>query len=301
MNLVQRALLALGRAVWFVLSLPFRLIGVLLKPIWQRIKTGSVYRFLNEVPEDRPLSESVQTVFESPELVLGELEAVRNHLLRSVLFLVLSIGASFFFTEQIVAYLAQPVGGIDKLQAIEVTESIGVFMKVALLSGIAIATPYITFEVWFFFAPGLMPRARKLSLLTIPFAFLFFLAGLAFAYYVFLPGALPFLLNFMGVSTRLRPQSYFDFITGLLFWIGISFEFPLVIFGISTTGYLRPGMLIKFWRFAVILIAVLAAVVTPTVDPINMALVMAPLIVLYFISILFSWLANLTNPRQPTE
>ena len=288
----------LGRGVWFVLSLPFRLLGLLFKPVTDRIKQGAVWKYLNDVPEDRPLSESIQSVFESPDLILGELEAVRNHLLRSVLFIVLSIGVSFFFTEQIVTYLAQPVGGIDKLQAIEVTESLGVFMKVALLSGIAFATPYIAFEVWFFFAPGLMPRARKISLLTIPFAFLFFLAGLAFAYYVFLPGALPFLLNFMGVSTRLRPQSYFDFITGLLFWIGISFEFPLVIFGISTTGYLRPGMLIKFWRYAVVLIAILAAVVTPTVDPINMALVMAPLILLYFISIFFSWIANLTNPKQ---
>lgn len=298
MQIIKKSFRFFGRILWFILSIPFRLLLFILTPITSQIKRGKVWRFLNEVPEDRPVGESIQAAFETPNLFLGELEAVRSHLLRSVLFLVLSIGVSFFFTENIIGFLAEPVGGLANLQAIEVTESIGVFMKVALLAGIAIATPYITFEIWFFFAPGLMPRSRKLSLLSIPFAFMFFLAGLAFGNYVFLPNALTFLLNFMGVATKLRPQSYFDFITGVLFWIGISFEFPLIIFGISTTGYLKPAMLIKFWRFAMVLIAILAAMVTPTVDPVNMALVMVPLVVLYFISIFFSWLANLTNTRS---
>ncbi len=290
----------IGRASLWLLRSPFRFLGWLISPVTNWIKKGAIYRFLNEVPEDRPVSESIATAFEAPNLFLNELEAARKHLLRSVLFLVASILVSLTFTQQIIAFLAQPIGGVQNLQAIEVTESIGVFMKVALLAGISIATPYLTFEIWFFFAPGIMPRARKLSLLSIPLAFLFFLAGIGFAYFVFLPGALQYLLDFMGVSTKLRPQSYFDFLTSVLFWIGISFEFPLIIFGISTTGILKPGMLFNYWRFAVVIIAILAAMVTPTIDPVNMGLVMAPLIVLYFVSILFSWVANLAiRPTQP--
>jgi sec-independent protein translocase protein TatC len=127
------------------------------------------------------------------------------------------------------------------------------------------------------------------------------LGGMAFAYYLMLPTALPFLLEFLGISTRLRPASYFDFITSLMFWIGVAFEFPLVIFGISAMGFIQPRMLLKQWRLAVVLISILAAVITPTVDPVNMALVMAPMTALYFLSILFSWLAQITsgNPAQP--
>jgi sec-independent protein translocase protein TatC len=176
-----------------------------------------------------------------------------------------------------------------------VTESIGVFMKVALVAGIAVATPYLAFEVWLFFAPGIMPRSKQLGLLSIPLALVFFVGGMAFAYYLMLPTALPFLLDFLGIATKLRPASYFEFITGLMFWIGVAFEFPLVIFGISAMGFIEPKTLVKQWRLAVVVIAVLAAMITPTVDPVNMTLVMGPMVGLYFLSILFSWLALKTR------
>lgn len=238
--------------------------------------------------------EAAADVFRSPSLILDQIEDFRKHLLRSLLFLVLAILGSFLFTDQIIDFIAQPIGGLTNLQAIEVTESLGVFMKVALFSGFAIATPYITFELWYFLAPGLMPRSRKISLITIPFGFLFFVTGIGFAYYYLLPSTLPFLLDFMGVSTKLRPQSYFDFVTGIMFWIGISFEFPLLIFGVSSMGWIKPSMLLKQWRLSMVVISILSAMITPTVDPINMALVMAPMVGLYFISVLFSWIANLS-------
>jgi sec-independent protein translocase protein TatC len=110
-----------------------------------------------------------------------------------------------------------------------------------------------------------------------------------------LPTALPFLLDFLGIATKLRPASYFDFVTSLMFWIGVAFEFPLVIFGISAMGFIQPKTLLKQWRLAVVIISVLAALITPTVDPVNMALVMGPMTGLYFLSILFSWLAQITS------
>jgi sec-independent protein translocase protein TatC len=184
------------------------------------------------------------------------------------------------------------------LRAIEVTESVGVFMKVALLSGIAIALPYVAYEFWLFAAPGLRPRERLYGMVGIPLAALFFLAGMAFTYYMLLPSALPFLLNFLGIQAALRPQSYFSFITGLMFWIGIAFEFPLVVYVLTAMGLVKPQTLRHQWRLAIVIIAVMAAAITPTVDPVNMGLVMLPMSLLYFISIGLSYLAYGTRSAQ---
>jgi sec-independent protein translocase protein TatC len=113
-----------------------------------------------------------------------------------------------------------------------------------------------------------------------------------------LPTALPFLLNFMGIQALPRVSSYINFVTGIMFWIGIAFEFPLVVYLLTTMGLLKPQALTKQWRIAFVIIAVAAAVITPTPDPINMSIVMAPLIVLYILSIGLSYLAALGRRSQ---
>jgi len=173
-----------------------------------------------------------------------------------------------------------------------------VVMRVALLSGFALALPYLTFELYLFIAPGLKARARVLGLITIPIAYLFFVGGMAFAYFVMMPAALPFLLNFMGIPTAVRPSSYIKFVTGLMFWIGIAFEFPLVIFAMAGMGIVRAKDLARQWRIAVVIIAVLAAAITPTIDPVNMGLVMGPMILLYFLSIGLAFIAQGRRERQ---
>jgi len=234
-------------------------------------------------------------------MLWDQVEALRMHLLRAVLSLVLTVSASFFFTQKIIYFLAQPVGGLDKLKAIEVTESVSVFMKVALFSGVALAIPYIAFELWWFAAPGLRPRERKMGLAGIPLATIFFLGGAAFTFFVMLPAALPFLNNFLGIKTELRPESYFSFVTGLMFWIGVSFEFPLVIYVLSALGFIKPDVLAQQWRLAVVIIAIVAAAITPTIDPVNQGLVMAPMILLYFISIGLSYIAQAGRKQSQAE
>jgi sec-independent protein translocase protein TatC len=261
----------------------------------EKFKQNPVYKFLNEVPDDRPAMDAIADAFQDPAGILEQLDDVRKHLLRSLLVLAVTVGASFWFTQDLIYFLAGPVGGLQNLQAIDVTESIGVFMKVALIAGIAVSTPYLAFEVWLFFAPGIMPRSKQLGLFSIPFAMVFFVGGMAFAYYVMLPAALPFLSTFLGVRTNWTIGNYMNFISSLIFWIGVAFEFPLVIFGISAMGLIKPQTLLKQWRLAVVFIAVLSAMITPTVDPINMALVMGPMVGLYFLSILFSWMAQKTR------
>jgi sec-independent protein translocase protein TatC len=227
-------------------------------------------------------------------------EALRGHLLRAVLGIAVGVGISAAFTDKMIKFLAVPIGGLKSLQIIEVTESVGVFMTVALLAGVAISLPYVVFEFWLFAAPGLKPRERLFGLVGIPLAAIFFIGGMAFTYYLLLPSALPFLLNFEGFKAQIRPESYFSFVTGLLFWIGIAFEFPLVIYVLTAIGLVRPQVLAKQWRIAVVIIAIAAAAITPTVDPVNMGLVMLPMTGLYFISIFLSFIAY-TGRRKPEE
>jgi sec-independent protein translocase protein TatC len=256
---------------------------------------ASVREFILTEPEEHPLGDVFADLAQNQQarkLFWDQVEALRGHLLRAVLGIVVGVAISFAFTERLVVFLAHPIGGLGALRAIEVTESVGVFMKVALLAGIAIALPYVAFEFWLFAAPGLRPRERIYGMVGIPLAAVFFIGGMAFTYYMLLPSALPFLLNFMGIQAELRPQSYFSFITGLMFWIGVAFEFPLVVYILTGMGLIQPDGLRRQWRLALMIIAVAAAAITPTVDPVNMGLVMLPMSLLYFVSIGLSYIAK---------
>lgn len=259
------------------------------KPPVQGIK--QVQAFLTGEPDDTPVTETLSSTIQHPSILLPHINALRRHLLRMVLALVIGVIIGAVFAQRIMELLSRPIGGIKTLQAIDVTETVGMFMLVALMAGFALALPYIAFELWLFIAPGLHARARRLGLLGIPLSIIFFLGGVAFAYFLLLPTALPFLLDFMGIHTIPRVSSYVKFVGGLLFWIGLFFESPLVIAVLTMMGLVKPRSLLKQWRYAIVIIAVIAAAITPTVDPVNMVLVMLPLVLLYFLSIGLSYLA----------
>lgn len=217
---------------------------------------------------------------------------LRTRLLKALVALVLGVLVGFLITEQMIFWLAQPIGGLDKLQSIEVTENISVFMRVSLLGGFILAFPVIFYQIMAFVLPGLNKNEKRWLLLSIPLATLLFVSGVLFAYFVMLPTAIPFLTEFLGVRTTVRLSNYVNFVTNLLFWIGISFETPLVVFILAKFRIVNAGMLARQWRVAVVVIAVLAAVVTPTVDPMSMGLLMLPLFVLYLLSILLAAFAR---------
>jgi len=271
---------ALFRILWFVVTSPIRLIAWFARSIVAGFKT-----FFIEEPVDTPLGDTVQKAVENPGDLLTHLAALRGHLLRSALALILMAGVVFSYSPQLLDWLAQPIGGVAELQAIEVTEPIGVVMRITLITAFAISLPYISFELLLFAAPGLSRRSRFFGLFAIPLVSVFFLGGMAFTYFYILPQALPFLLGFMDIPTLVRPSSYVTFSTGLMFWIGISFEFPLVSYVLSSMGILPASLLRRQWRIAVVLLSVVAAAITPTIDPINMLIVWIPLVLLYFLSV----------------
>jgi len=224
--------------------------------------------------------------------VLGHVKELRKRLLISIIALLVTTIASFTFSQQIAEVLANPIGGLSVLESIDVTENISVFMKISLLAGVILALPVIVYEILAFILPGLNPNERRWVGVMIPLASLFFIGGVLFAYFFLLPTALPFLLEFMGITTAPRPANYFSFVLNLLFWVGVAFELPLIVFLLARLGLVTASQLAKQWRIAIVVIAVAAAMITPTPDPVNMGLMMLPLMVLYLISILFASFAG---------
>jgi sec-independent protein translocase protein TatC len=299
---IWQGILAYFHVLFYFAALPFRIVYKIVTFPFHVLRQFHLY--LNTDPDERPVADvfvDLTTRAETREMLVEQVEALRSHLLRAVLVLAGAVIAAFWVAQDLMTYLSGPIGGLEKLQAIQVTEELGVFMRVSMSAGIAVAFPYIAFEIWWFAAPGLRPREKKMGLLGIPLASLLFLRGMAFTFYIMLPAALPFLGGFTDISEFWAANEYFKFVTGLMFWIGLFFEFPLVIYVLSSIGLVKPDLLRQQWRLAVVIIAVLAAAVTPTVDPVNMGLVMLPMILLYFISIGLSYIAYAGRKRRNAE
>jgi sec-independent protein translocase protein TatC len=223
--------------------------------------------------------------------VLDHLEILRGRVLKALLALILTTIISFAFSGQLVRLLSQPIGGMEVLRSVDITENISVFMRVAILGGVILGFPFIIYQIVAFIAPGLNNREKLWLYTLVPSATLLFIGGVLFAWFVMMPVSLQFLINFLGIQTDPRPSSYFSFLTSFLFWVGVCFEMPLVIFFLAKLKFVTARQLVRGWRFAFMGIATLAAVVTPTVDPVNMTIVAIPLIGLYIIGIFLAWIA----------
>ena len=280
------------RTIWKIILLPFR---------WLRTMFGEIKSFMSDEPEDTPLGDSLGKAIKNPQSILVHVNALRKHLFRAAIVMAMVTILAFTFASRIIDLLAYPVGGIDALVAIDPTEPIGTFMRVSLMTAFAVTLPYLILEIWLFIAPGLSRDSRVFGLYAIPIAVIFFLGGMAFAYFVLLPQAIPFLVNFGGITSQIRPSSYVRFVTSIMFWLGIAFQFPLIIYVLARVGLIKAKVLIEHWRLAVVIIAVLSAMITPTIDPVNMALVMGPMIVLYFFSVLLASFAERARARNLSE
>jgi len=218
-------------------------------------------------------------------------EELRRRLFVMVCVLGATTIASLVFSERLINFLALPIGSLQNLQSIEVTENISVVMRVALLSGVILSMPVILYEFMAFVLPGLKSNEKRWLYVVIVFGTLLFLTGVAFAYFVMLPASVKFLIELLAVETKPRLSNYINFITNLLFWIGMGFQLPLIIYALARFKLVTAKTLAKKWRYGVVIIAVVAAVITPTVDPVNMALLMIPLLVLYWLSVFMAYLA----------
>jgi len=227
--------------------------------------------------------------------LLGHLREIRGRLIKCVIAVVLTTTISFFFAKQIFDILILPAGGINLIY-VEMTEMIGTYMKVCLTSGIILAMPYIIFQFLMFVSPALTHREKKYVYLIVPAVAMMFIAGVVFGYFVLVPPGMRFLISFGSdiATPQIKIGNYISVVTRLLLVIGLVFEMPVVTTFLSRLGIVTPKWLASKRKPAVILAFVLAAIITPTFDPVNQLLVAVPLIVLYEISI---WLAKLVQRR----
>lgn len=224
--------------------------------------------------------------------IMGHLRELRGVLIKCLVVLAVTTAISFTFTTQILQFLIAPYGSI--LETIDPTENVVTYFRVALTAGAVLAMPLLIYFVWSFIAPGLEAKEKRYVRFIVPGATVLFLLGVAFAWGVMLPAAIGFLSSFEPeiFKTSWRAAAYIPFVTSLMFWIGVAFELPLIVFFLAKLKLVTARKLLSWWRFAVVGAAIAAALITPTVDPFNMALVMGPLILLYFLSIFLAKLAR---------
>lgn len=224
---------------------------------------------------------------------MGHLKELRSCLTRSVIALVVAIPISFYAAKYVFDILMKPVPGI-KLIYTEVTEMLGTYAKVTLIIAVILALPFIVYQIVMFVRPALTKRERSYVYIMLPAIAICFLIGATFAYFVLLPPALQFLFTFGSdiAEPMIKVGNYISVLTSLLFWIGLCFEIPIVMFFLSKIGIIKPQWLTKFRKAAYLIAFIVGAVITPTFDPVNQSLVAVPIIILYEFGIILSKIAR---------
>ena len=229
--------------------------------------------------------------------LLDHLVELRSRMIWIVGALIIGTVASFVIVINVLVFITDPVK--EKLIAIGPTDTIWVFFQIGFVMGAILAMPVLVYQIVAFIAPGLYPHEKRSLFMLLPGVMLLFFAGTAFAHYVMLPVAVDFLQNFLGevIDQEWTVDRYVGFYTRIVFWIGVAFETPLVMAFLARIGLVSGPRLLGLWRQAVVVISVVAAMITPTIDPVNMTIVMLPLIALYFLGVGLAYL--LYRPRAP--
>ena len=237
---------------------------------------------------------------EEPRLTLAEhLEELRRRLGISLAALLIAAWVSFTQVERVIDWLQRPAEGLlPRLAFFSPTEPLIAYVKVAVLAGLLLSMPVILAQLWGFVRTGLTPQERSYGAVFIGWGSVQFLGGAAFAYYVMLPVSLRFLL---GIGQRvLEPVisigRYLSFVTTVVLWCGLVFELPVVLFLLAKVGIVTPEWLRQQRSYAILVLVIIAALVTPTTDPVNLLLMTVPLVALYELSIVITRFAM---PQQP--
>lgn len=249
-----------------------------------------------ETPKEEA-DEKYLTLFE-------HLQELRFRVTVSAVAVLIGMVVAFIFAGDIIDFLKQPAEDRSpdfQLQFIEPFEKFGAYFRVSMLGGLILAMPVVVYQLLRFVTPGLRPNERRWLVLTTIGASVLFAAGVAFGYYLALPPAMDFLLNFGGediARPNIRIGSYIDFVTRLVFWIGVAFETPIVVMFLAKFRVVRARQLIGWWRYAIVVAFIIAAIVTPTPDPVTCTVVAVPMIGLYFVGTV---LALIVQPKSTAQ
>lgn len=222
--------------------------------------------------------------------LLAHLEELRKRILRALAAIVVAFLGCWAFADPIFQFLARPIYKFlpegTRLTFLGVTDPFVLYIKVAGLAGIFVASPIVLYQVWRFVAPGLYKNEKLQSVPFVLAGTFFFLAGGAFAYFVAFPFAVEFLLS-MGqeFDPMITIERYFGFLLTVILGLGLMFEVPILIFLLARLGVVTPGFLMRHFRWAVLIIFIAAAILTPTPDIINLCIFALPTIALYLLGV----------------
>ena len=243
------------------------------------------------------------------QLSLGQhLQELRRRVIISTLAVVLATIVCLVFYKPLVRVLLRPgefgaVEGGAELVFIHITEMLGVTVRVSLLGGLAAAFPIVLYQVVRFVAPGLTSREQRYLLAFLPCSLVCFAGGGAFAYFILLPPAMAFLLTFGSdlATPTIRIGNYINITVMMLFWMGVVFETPLVMFLLAKLGIVTARGFGRWRRYWIVVAFILSALITPTADPLNQVMVAVPLIVLYELGVLLARLARRDKAASTTS
>lgn len=239
---------------------------------------------------DSPLYDIVQILYGTVE----HLVELRKRIFVVLGALVVGAVAAGIFANRILEFLTLPAKGVP-LVVLRPTDMIWTYFEVILSAAAIVALPVLLVQILFFIRPALESPAelklyRAVAVIGLPMVAIFFVGGLAFAYFIMLPFGLQYLQGFGSeiAQANWNVREYYSFVLAVMMWIGAAFETPVIMAAVAALGIVSPKTMAKQWRYAFVGIAFVAAAITPTVDPVNMALVMGPLIALYFLGVLMA-------------
>jgi sec-independent protein translocase protein TatC len=227
----------------------------------------------------------------------GHLEELRRRIIICLIFIAIGGLCLFPLSSAILNILKYPAKGlVDKLVFFSPQEGFMIYFKIAVVGGFVISIPVILYQVWAFFSPALEDRFKKYSLIFVFFSFMAFVCGCLFAYLFLLPVALRFLLKFGKgeLEPLISAGKYISFVLAIVLCTGLVFEMPIISFILSKLGIINHRFLRKRFKYAILVIFVIAAIITPTPDVFNMTLLAIPMLLLYEISI---WISFLAGPK----
>jgi len=224
--------------------------------------------------------------------LMAHLEELRKRIVYSVLFLVVGFGVAYAFHEQLYGFVQAPLDQLHiKLNYTHPMDPLNLYLQVALIGGAILASPLILYQVWMFIAPGLYQKERRYVIPFMAATVGLFLSGAWFGYHWVFPGALKILI--LGFGNRFNPvvtiEEYTGFFLSIILGLGATFEVPVIIFFLAMFGIVSPKFLWKNIRYAILLIFIIAAIITPTPDPWTMCLFATPMLVLYIVGIGVAW------------
>ena len=229
--------------------------------------------------------------------IMEHLVEVRDRLFKAVGAVIVTTVIAFIFFNQIIDFLLAPAPADMKMQTITIMEPLSIFFKVSLTAGLIVAMPFLVYQLFAFASPALTSKEKRYVYMILPAVMAMFLTGVAFAYYIALPRAMGFFATFGSGFVSIEPaiSSYINIVTRLLIGVGLMFETPIIIMVLARMGLVTPKWLAARRKIWIVLAFVIAALITPTFDPINQTIIALPMIILLELSI---WLSKLVYKKK---